>query len=135
MAPLLMAVSLVGSYLFGWDGRDLLSCVPLFVVMVGVFLLFNLILPLSRVKHQVPNTTAHDRTMQVRMDTMALRLKLPKGGENWVLWCDVDHVYDKDDFVEIIHNKKASLHIPKRCIENLSEFDAIVTRCREEKNG
>lgn len=133
MAPLLMATAVVGAYLFGYDGKNLWSCVPFFGVLCGIFLLMNLILPLSRVKRQTPMTTAHDRTLQVRMDTMALRLKLPKGAENWVLWCDVDHVYDKDDFVEIIHNKKAALHIPKRCIEDLKEFDAIVTRCRERK--
>lgn len=131
MAPLLMATAVVGSYLFGYDGKTLLSCVPFFLVICGVFLLFNLILPLSRVKRQTPHLSTHDRTMQVRMDTMALRLKLPKGGENWVLWCDVDHVYDRDDFVEIVHNKKATLHIPKRCIEDVQAFDAIVTRCRE----
>ena len=133
MAPLLMATSVLGSLAFGWTGGSLLECVPLFVALVAVLLLFNLVLPLSRVKHQVPYTSAHDRTMQVRMDTMALRLKLPKGGENWVLWCDVDHVYDKETFVEIIHNKKMSLHIPKRCIEDIKEFDAIVTRCRQAK--
>lgn len=133
MAPLLMATAVIGALMFGWDGVSLWSCIPFFLVICGLFLLFNLILPLSRVKRQVPMTTAHDRTMQVRMDTMALRLKLPKGGENWVLWCDVDHVYDKDSFVEIVHNKKASLHIPKRCIEDLKAFDAIVTRCRAQK--
>ncbi|MBE6807766.1 MAG: hypothetical protein E7527_07195 [Ruminococcaceae bacterium] len=132
MAPLLMGTALVGSYLFRPMEGDLTSCIPLFLVMCGIFLLFNLILPLARVKRQVPYTTAHDRTMQVRLDTMALRLKLPKGAENWVLWCDVDHVYDKDDFVEVVHNKKATLHIPKRCIEDLEAFDAIVTRCRQK---
>lgn len=133
MAPLLMATSVIGSLALGWNGGSILECVPLFVALVVVLLLFNLVLPLSRVKHQVPHTTAHDRTMQVRMDTMALRLKLPKGGENWVLWCDVNHVYDKDDTVEIVHNKKMNLHIPKRCIEDIKEFDAIVTRCRQAK--
>jgi len=101
--------------------------------MTGIFALFNLILPLSLVKRQVPYTSAHDRTLQVRLDTMALRLKLPKGAESWVLWCDVDHVYDKDTFVEVVHNKRATLHIPKRCIEDVKAFDAIVTRCREGK--
>lgn len=133
MAPLLMATAVVGSYLFGYDGKTLLSCVPFFLVMTGIFLLFNLILPLSRVKRQVPYTSAHDRTLQVRLDTMALRLKLPKGAESWVLWCDVDHVYDKDTFVEVVHNKRATLHIPKRCIEDVKAFDAIVTRCRQGK--
>lgn len=133
MAPLLMTVSVVGAMMFGWDGVSLWSCVPFFLVLCGLFLLFNLILPLSRVKRQVPTLSTHDRTMQVRMDTLALRLKLPKGGENWVLWCDVDHVYDKDTFVEILHNKKSSLHIPKRCIEDLPAFEAVINRCRGKK--
>ena len=64
------------------------------------------------------------------MDTMMLRFKVPKGGEIGVLWCDVDHVYDKDAFVEVVHNKYASLHIPKRVIENIEALDGIIKRCR-----
>ena len=100
------------------------------VVFIAVLILFNLVLPLRRVKTQSDSLSAHDLTMQVRMDTMALRVKLPKGGENWVLWCDVDHVYEREDFVEIVHNKNASLYIPKRVIDDLPALDAVIKRCR-----
>ncbi len=129
MAPLLAVVSVLGALTFGYDGESVLPCIGYFAVFIGVLLLVNLVLPLRRVKTQAESLSAHDLTMQVRMDTMALRVKLPKGGENWVLWCDVDHVYERDDFVEIIHNKRASLYIPKRVIDDLDALDAVIKRC------
>ncbi len=133
MAPLLAAVSMLGALAFGYDGESVTSCIVYFVVFILLLVLFNLILPLRRIQTQTESLSAHDLTMQVRLDTMMIHQKLPKGGENWVLWCDVDHVYEREEFVEIVHNKKASLFIPKRCIPDLDAFDAIVKRCRGEQ--
>ena len=134
MSPVLALVAMMGSILFGnADITNLAANIPLFVVIMLVLVLFNLVLPLGRVKAQAQTLSAHDLTMQVRLDTMMIHNKLPKGGENWVLWCDVDHVYEREDFVEIVHNKKASLFIPKRCIPDLDAFDAIIKRCRGEQ--
>lgn len=134
MSPMLALVAMMGAILFGnADVTNLAANIPLFVVIMLVLVLFNLVLPLRRVKTQAESLSAHDLTMQVRLDTMMIHNKLPKGGENWVLWCDVDHVYEREDFVEIVHNKKASLFIPKRCIPDLNELDAIVKRCRGEQ--
>ena len=133
MSPVLTGVSMMGALAFGYDGIDLLPCIGYFLAFMLVLILFNLILPLRRVKTQSASLSAHDLTMQVRMDTMALRVKLPKGGENWVLWCDVDHVYEREDFVEVVHNKNASLYIPKRVIEDLDALDAVIKRCRGEQ--
>lgn len=133
MSPLLAAVAMMGSLTFGYDGESLLPCILYFVVFMAVLIGINLALPLRRVKPQTEALSAHDLTVQVRIDTMALRMKLPKGAQSWVLWCDVDHVYERDDFVEIVHNKKSSLFIPKRCIEDLDAFDAVIQRCRGER--
>ena len=133
MAPVLAAVSMMGALAFGYDGKSLVPCIGYFVAFIALLMLFNLFLPLRRAKVQSANLSAHDLTMQVRMDTMALRVKLPKGGENWVLWCDVDHVYEREDFVEIVHNKKSSLYIPKRVIDDLPALDAVLKRCRGER--
>lgn len=130
MAPLLAVVSVLGALAFGYDGVSLIPCIGYFVVFMAVLIVFNLLLPLHRTKSQTQNLSAHDLTMQVRLDTMALRVKLPRGGENWVLWCDVDHVYEREDFVEIVHNKNASLYIPKRVIEDLPALDGVIQRCR-----
>ena len=132
MAPLLAAVSMMGAMAFGYTGESLLPCIGYFVAFIALLIVFNLVLPLHRVKSQTAELSAHDLTMQVRMDTMALRMKLPKGAESFVLWCDVDHVYERDDFVEIVHNKKSSLYIPKRCIDDLDALDAVIKRCRKE---
>ena len=134
MSPLLALAAMMGAMFFGnGDITKPAENIPLFVVIMLLLVLFNLILPLRRVKTQAESLSAHDLTMQVRLDTMMIHNKLPKGGQNWVLWCDVDHVYEREDFVEIVHNKKASLFIPKRCIPDLDAFDAIVKRCRGEQ--
>lgn len=132
-SPIFAAIAVVGALAFGYDGESLLPCIGYFVAIMAILILFNLVLPLRRVTPQTQQLSAHDMTVQVRMDTMALRLKLPKGAENWVLWCDVDHVYERDDFVEIVHNKKASLYIPKRCIDDLDALDAVIKRCKGEQ--
>ncbi len=133
MAPVMAVGAMVAAYAFGFNGANLLSCIPAFVVIMALLILFNLVLPLRRVKTQSGTLSPHDLTMQVRLDTMMIHQKLPKGGENWVLWVDVDHVYEREEFVEIVHNKRASLFIPKRCISDLDAFDAIVKRCRGEQ--
>ena len=133
MAPLLATVSVMGALAFGYNGVSLIPCIGYFVAFMAVLILFNLVLPLRRVKSQAETLSPHDLTMQVRFDTMALRVKLPKGGENWVLWCDVDHVYDREDFVEVVHNKHSSLYIPKRVIDDLDALDAVIKRCRGEQ--
>lgn len=129
-SPMTVTAATCGALLFGWNEENLLRCIPYFLVVLAVLVLFNLVLPLSRIKRQVASLSAHDLTMQVRMDTLALRVKAPKGGENWVLWCDVDHVYDKDEFVEFVHNKHSTLHIPKRAIPDIPAFEAALNRCR-----
>ena len=132
MAPLLAVTSMMGALAFGYDGESLVPCIGYFVAFMALLILVNLVLPLSRIKRQVESLSAHDTTVQVRMDTMALHLKLPKGAQNMVLWCDVDHVYEREDSVEIVHNKHASLYIPKRCIDDLDALDAVIQRCRGE---
>ena len=130
MAPLLAVTSMMGAVAFGYDGESLMPCIGYFVVFMALLILLNLVLPLIRIKRQVESLSAHDTTVQVRMDTMALHLKLPKGVESMVLWCDVDHVYERENFVEIVHNKHSFLCIPKRCIDDLAALDIVIQRCR-----
>lgn len=133
MAPVLTAVATVGALLFGWSGESLLPCIGYFLVFMGIMVVFNLLLPLWRAKGRANLLSPHDLTMQVRMDTLALRIKAQKGEESYVLWCDVDHVYDRDTFVEMVHNKHGSLNIPKRAIEDIAAFEAALNRCRDKK--
>ena len=132
-APMTAITATCGALLFGWNDENMLRCIPYFLVILAVLTLFNLVLPLSRIKRQVATLSAHDLTMQVRLDDLALRLKMPKGAENWVLWCDVEHVYDKDTMVEFVHNKHATLHIPKRAIEDIDAFETVLNQCRGKK--
>ena len=135
-APLLALLAMVSAFALGYDFETMsfIPCIWIFVVIMAVLILFNLVLPLRRVSRGVEEQlTAHDMTMQVRLDTMGMRMKLPKGSEMMVLWCDVDHVYEREDFVEIVHNKNTSLYIPKRCIEDLDALDAILKQCRGEQ--
>lgn len=133
MSPMMVLISIIGALFFGYDGITILPAIPYFVLIMVLLVVFNLVLPLRRVKMQAESLSAHDLTMQVRMDTMMIHNKLPKGGNNWVLWCDVNHVYEREDFVEIVHNNKATLYIPKRCIPDLDALDTIIKRCRGEQ--
>ena len=129
VAPMTAITATGGALLFGW-GEDWWSAPLYFVIIAGVLTLLNLILPLARVKGQAAVLSPHDLTVQVRMDTVALRVKGQQTPESFILWCDVDHVYDRGDMVEIVHNKQATLHIPKRCIEDIDAFEAVLNRCR-----
>ena len=135
MAPINAIYAALLAVLTGWNTDDftnetLMSCGVGFLFFFGLMTLFNLVLPLSRSKRQADMLTAHDLTMQVRLDTLALRIKAQKSSETFVLWCDVDHVYDKGDFVEIVHNKRGTLQIPKRAIEDIDAFESALNRCR-----
>lgn len=137
MAPVNTVYAAVLAVLTGWEyyeevftNETLMSCGVSFLLYFGLMTLFSLVLPLSRCKRQAAMLTAHDLTMQVRFDTLALRIKGQKTPETFVLWCDVDHVYDKGDFVEIIHNKRGNLQIPKRAVEDVAAFEAALNRCR-----
>ena len=129
-APFLATIAVLGGFTFSYDSGNLLNSAVTFLVLFGLGTLLNYVLPVSRVKRQVHTLSAHDLTMQVRLDTMMLRFKLPKGGDGYVLWCDVDHVYDKENFVEIVHNKRATLYIPKRAIPDLEALGGVINRCR-----
>ena len=133
MAPMLMTTATCGAVLFGWNQENLWMPVVYLLIIGAVLALINLGLPLWRIKSQVANLPPHDLTMQVRLDTLALRIKGLTTGEVWVLWCDVDHVYDKGAFVEFVHNKKASLYVPKRAIPDIAAFEAALNRCRDKK--
>ena len=135
MAPLTVTYAAVLAVMLGWNGAELtqeslLGFGGYFLLAFAVMTAFNLVIPLVRSKRQSESLTAHDLTMQVRFDTLAMRIKGQKTQENYVLWCDVDHVYDKGDFVEIVHNKRGTLTIPKRAIEDITAFEEIVNRCR-----
>lgn len=128
-APTLALISMIAALTLTYVEIQLAATIVVFLVLFGLGTLLNLVLPLSRTKRQVYNLSAHDLTMQVRMDTMMLHIKVPKGGEVGVLWCDVNHVYDKDTYVEIVHNKHATLYIPKRVIDDMTVFEAAISRC------
>ena len=135
MAPISVIYATLFGVMLGWDFTEmnqqvLMKCGGFFLAAFAVMTLFNLVLPLVRSKRQSEILSAHDLTMQVRFDTMALRIKGQRTPENYVLWCDVDHVYDKGDFVEIIHNKRGNLHIPKRAIEDIAAFESALKQCR-----
>ena len=129
-SPITAVTATCGAVLFGYDQQNLLMTVVYFLIIAAILTTVNLLLPLSRVKGQSEALSPHQRTVQVRMDTLALRIKGQTGSESFVLWCDVDHVYDKDEFVEIVHDKHGTLHIPKRAIEDLTAFEAVLNRCR-----
>lgn len=133
LAPWMVTVSILGGLAFGWDGRNIWPCALWFLVCYGVMTLLNLVMPLSRIKRQVAVMDSTALTMQVKIDSRGVHITDPRMGRVGFPWSQVRHVYDKGEFVEICE-KHRFFRIPKRCIEDLEAFDAMITRCREQQN-
>ncbi|MBQ5840533.1 MAG: YcxB family protein [Clostridia bacterium] len=133
VAPVLGVLSVLAGFVFGWDGRSILPCLLWTLACFALLTLFNYTLPLSRIKRQVPLMQSRDFTVEVRIDSRAVQFGAPHGVRIGVPWSEIRHVYDKGSFVEICDDKQF-FRIPKRCIEDVEAFDALITRCRNEQN-
>lgn len=133
IAPRMTPIAFIGALVFGWSGKSLTPCIGYFLVFMGLLLLLQLVLPLLQVKRRVSMLTAHDLTVKVTFDTVAMRMQYPRGSEIPILWCDIKHVYDRDPFAEIVGPKNANLLIPKRAIEDIPAFEAALAQCRGKK--
>ncbi|MBQ8683801.1 MAG: hypothetical protein IJ518_04740 [Clostridia bacterium] len=132
MAPMVAGISLLGAYMLGWDGSgNIIPCILYFLVCMAVLTLLFLVTPLSRMKKMVPLQETKDLTVHLRITEKLVYFRTAASGEVGVFWEDIDHVYDKDDMVEIEYKGGGLLFIPKRFIVDLQKFDEIIRKCRE----
>ena len=133
VAPMLGVLSVLAGFVFGWDESSILPCLLWTLACFGLLSLLNYFLPLSRIKRQVPLMQTHDFAVEVSIDSRAVHFGAAQGARVGVPWSDIRHVYDKGEFVEICDDKQF-FRIPKRCIEDIEAFDALITRCRAKQN-
>jgi len=132
MSPGMAAVSLLGGLMMG--SHSLWSMVLYFVLCFGVLTLFNLVLPLGRVKQMVGNPAYMEQNRgAVKIDRYAIRVSMGKEGEMPLPWVENVHVYDKDGFAEIAAGRHTMFYVPKRCITDLEGFNRVITQCRNKQ--
>ncbi len=132
-APWLVGLSLVAGYAFIYDEKNILTFAGGFLLFFGLMTLFNLVLPLSRVRRQALAAGQPERTYRVELDDIALRLYGHNDNKLAVVWEEINHVYDRDTFVEFVMHRHTTFRIPKRCIEDVTAFGEIITRCRKKQ--
>ena len=129
--PMYSLLSMLCAVSFGWDGENILSCVGTFLFVLGLVTLFNLVTPLRRVRFAAANTATKARTVNIRLTDRGIWMTDPNRGFAVIPWSAIEHVIDRDTFVEITRGRQ-TVHIPKRYIDDLSAFDALV--CTYWKN-
>ncbi len=128
--PMAVLGALVG-VLVGMGRDTMWPSVSLFLAWFGMMTVFNLVLPRSQAKRQIPLLPRRDMTVQMRVTDRGVDMLLGTRGRVGMLWTQVQHVYDNDKAACVeICGKRQFIRIPKRCVENLAEFDEIVTNCR-----
>ena len=134
MAPLLAVISLLGGYMLGWDGSgNVIPFILYFLVCLAALTLFNLVLPISRLKRMSQVQESKDMTLRFRITDKAVYYQTPEFGEASLFWSEISHVYDKGDMVEIEYRGAGCLCIPKRCVEDFAAFSEIIEKCRKNK--
>lgn len=133
MAPWFTLISVLGGLTFNWDGTRILPSIFGFLFFFLLLTALNLWLPMSRVKRQAAASGQQERTYRITLDEVAFRVEGFTKQEMAVVWSEVNHVYNKDDFVEINLQKYSLFRIPKRCISDFAAFEKVVDSCRKTK--
>lgn len=133
MAPWFMIISVLGGLTFNWDGTRILPSILGFLFFFLLLTALNLWLPMSRIKRQAAASGQQERTYRITLDEVAFRVEGFTKQEMAVVWSEVNHVYNKDEFVEFNVQKYSLFRIPKRCIADFAAFEKIVDHCRETK--
>lgn len=123
--PMYSLLSMLCAAAFGWDSENRLSCVGTFLLVLALLTLFNLVTPLRRARFAAANAAANARTVNVRLTDRGVWLTDPNSGFTVLPWSAIEHVVDRDTFVEITRRRQ-TVRIPKRYIEDLSAFDALI---------
>ncbi len=131
--PHLTLFSMLLALMFGWSDTSIVPCVLWFLGALAVMTALNLILPLSRLQkmQRMGYAPSPDNALQVKITARGVRML---EGDRFACapWSQIEHVYDRGDYAEMLW-KQHFLRIPKRCILDIDEFDALLKRCRNNK--
>ena len=127
-APWMAVMSVLGGVAFGWNGQTIWPCVAWFLVCFASLTLFRLVLPRARAKGMAVLSGDTLPSMHMVIDARGVHVTA-ENGRVGVPWSAVQHVYDKQPFVEIC-TAHSVWYIPKRCIEDFAVFSAMIDGCR-----
>ncbi len=111
----------------GWDGSDnILPCIGFFLLFFALTAVFNLVMPRSRAKVIAAQADVAGRTVAIKLTDRGVWMTDPNKGFAVLPWGVIEHVIDRDTFVEITRGPQ-SIRIPKRYIDDFSAFDTLVS--------
>lgn len=123
--PYLSVLSVLAGFALGWDGENIFACAGFFLLFFALMSVFNFVMPRRRAAMAAHQADAAARTVEIKLTDRGVWLADPNSGFAVVPWTAVEHVIDRDTFVEIVRGR-LSIRIPKRYIEDLSAFDALI---------
>ncbi len=105
-----------------------------FFAVFGIILLFSLGMPLRRAKFMGAHGDESSRTVTVRLTARGVWMKSATSGFSVVPWTAIEHVINRDTFVEITRGRQ-SIRIPKTYIADISAFDKLITTHWKKTNS
>lgn len=131
--PHFALMSMLLALAFGWSDTSIWPCVLFFLGALALLTVFNLVMPLSRLRRmqRAGYAPSPNSALQVKFTERGVRML---EGERFACapWSRIEHVYDRGEYAEMLW-KQHFLRIPKRCIPDIAAFDAILKRCRNNK--
>ncbi len=125
--PFFSVTSVMFGVALGWDGSDnILPCVGFFLLFFGLTTLFNLVMPRRRANFIAAQADIAGRTVAIKLTDRGVWMTDPNKGFAVLPWSVIEHVIDRDTFVEITRGPQ-SIRIPKRYIDDFSAFDTLIS--------
>lgn len=125
---LLLSVSL---YVTGTEFQ-LVPLIAVFLLLFGLLVVVNLVLPLARLRRTADLVPREDRTKRLYIDELGVHTYADLTGDSLLAWKEQEiHIYDKEPFAEIAVKNQTALYLPKRCIEDVDAFNAVIAQCRK----
>jgi hypothetical protein len=110
----------------GWDGStNMLPCIGWFIGFFALTTVFNLVMPRRRAQFIAAQADIAARTVDIKLTERGVWMTDPNKGFAVIPWTAIEHVIDRDTFVEITRGVQ-SIRIPKRQIADFSAFDALI---------
>lgn len=124
--PFHSVMSALFGFGLGWgDGSNILSCIGWFLGFFALTALTNLVLPRRRANMIAAQADVAGRTVTVKLTDRGVWMTDPNKGFAVLPWNVIDHVIDRDTFVEITRGAQ-SIRIPKRYIDDFATFDTLI---------
>jgi hypothetical protein len=124
--PFHSVMSVIFGLGLGWgDGTDILPCIGWFLGFFALTALTNLVLPRRRANFIAAQADVAARTVTVKLTDRGVWMSDPNKGFAVLPWHAIEHVVNRDTFVEISRGMQA-IRIPMRYIDDFSAFDTLI---------